>query len=300
MRIEIGTILIGLFAMLFVLSTALLIGALIKLHHYRQKLEHANQLVAEKQRNPTIISHEIRTPLTVIYGSAQLLADEMAGPLNARQAELVNRIQTNSMVVHSMAEDFLVEAQLDARLFNLRIHKVDLRSLAREVVRELRTVHAQDAELHLDVHGRPLWVEGDRLLLRQALTNLINNAVTHSATHAQVWIRVVENDDEAILEVTDNGSGMTFDERKDLFTPFVSGRTRKPGAGMGMMITQKIAAIHGGRILVDTISSKGTTFLFMLPYRFHDPLTAAESAPAHSASPVSISARKESEWHSRH
>lgn len=229
----------------------------------REEADRAAQLLASRLERPSVFSHEVRTPLALIKGAAELLAEESPGPLNDRQREFVTTITSNAEHVIGMAEDLLTEARLSSRLFRLETERVDLRPLVQETVQALRRIHP--VPLRLAGTGRPLYVEADRGLLRQALVNVITNAVRHAGPDVTVTVEVSEGEGQAIVAVSDDGIGMSERERETLFQPFAVGSTHRPGTGLGMMITESIVTEHGGRVLVDTVDAHGTTVFVTLP-----------------------------------
>ena len=220
-------------------------------------------------RRPNVLSHELRTPLTVVRGAAELLLDESAGPLNPDQRRFVQTIAENSNQVIEMASDLLAEASLESDLFNLRLEWTEMRQLVRKCVAQLRRVHT--ASIRLDNHGAPLRMQVDPRLMGQAVTNVVNNAARHAGEGVSILVRVTESDETVTVSVSDDGTGMPPQDRALLFTPFATGGSRRPGTGLGMMITQRIVELHGGRILVDTISRKGTTVFLTLPRTWREP-----------------------------
>ena len=224
--------------------------------------EQLRALVKKRVERPNVFSHEVRTPLALIKGAAELLADESPGPLNPRQREFVTTIATNAEQVIALAEDLLAEARIDAQLFELRTERLDVRALVRGTVRDARRIHPNP--IRLENQGPPLHLMGDRALLGQVLWNLVNNACRHSDAAVPVTVSVTQGDAEVIVAVTDEGEGMSDDERARLFEPFSTG-SQRPGTGLGMMITERIVTQHGGRLLVDTTPGRGTTVFFVLP-----------------------------------
>lgn len=222
-----------------------------------------HELVEARVERPQVFSHEVRTPLALISGAAELLAEQSPGPLNERQLEFVRTIATNARQVNGIAEDLLVEAQLAANLFTLRPAEVDLRALVRQTVREVRRI--AETEISLVNQGPPILLEADPDLLRQAMWNLVNNAVRHAGEGVRVQVEVSLGEQEAIVHVGDDGEGMTPTEREHLFDAYVVGSSRRPGTGLGMMITQQVVQLHGGRILVETQPGQGTVIFVALP-----------------------------------
>lgn len=235
-------------------------------HRYQKtkiELDMLRKVHSQYIRNPSILAHEIRSPLTVLIGNSELLHDEAFGKLNSRQLELVSRIEANAQLLRDMAEDFLTDARLDAELFELKLQFFDIVPLIRQIADDL--VSVRHANVTVTRRGLPIRLQADKRLIRQALTNLINNAINHAGAEAHVNVRPYRNDEGCVIEINDTGAGMTEQEREKLFQPFATGNTRQPGAGLGMVITQKIINLHQGRILVDSIAQHGTTIFVILP-----------------------------------
>lgn len=215
-----------------------------------------------------ILSHEIRTPLSLIKGAAELLADESAGTLNSDQRHFVETITDNSERVIAMAEDFLTDAKLDSPNFTLTYSQFDLRELLRDTARELREVN--DAQIFLRDRGEPLILNADRVLMRHVAWNLINNAVRHAGTESCIEVRTYPTVEGAVVEIRDDGRGMTPTERSDLFTPFAHvgtpTTTTGSGTGIGLGIVERIVRLHHGRIIVDTLTGKGTSIHVVTPW----------------------------------
>ncbi|WP_344357042.1 HAMP domain-containing sensor histidine kinase [Brachybacterium phenoliresistens] len=209
-----------------------------------------------------MLSHEIRTPLALVRGAGELLAEESPGPLNRRQRSFVATIVDNTTLVIGMAEGFLLEARWDAGTPALDCTAVDVRALARETVLELRRIRRRPVEL--DSRGGPLVLEVDAGMIRQVLWNLLGNAIRHAGPEARVSVRVDETVEGAVIEVADDGAGMDEQARDALFAPGGSGHPE--GTGIGMDVITRIVDAHGGRIVVDTLSRRGTRIMVVLPW----------------------------------
>lgn len=224
---------------------------------------HLHRLEARRADQVSVLSHEIRTPLAVILGSAELLAEQAPGPLTERQSVFIRRILDNATRMQSLAEQLLMQARIEAGLFEVHPATVDIRALMRSVVEDLAQV--AEVPIVLDTLGAPVRAYIDAQLIRQVVTNLIMNAV-HSDPHSsRVEVRVVAGDDQVMVSVSDGGTGMTDHQRDRLFRRFSSGQPLGNGTGIGLFISQQLIEMHGGRIFVDTISGKGTTMMFTLP-----------------------------------
>ena len=216
----------------------------------------------EEKSSARLLSHEIRTPLTLVKGAADLLAEETPGPLTPTQRYFVDTIVDNTSLVVGMAEDFLLEARLEAGAPTLDLASVDVRELVRGTVLELRRIRS--AAVNLDSRGEPLVLEVDRVMIRQVLWNLLNNAVRHAGPGAEVTVRVEATSEGATIAVADDGEGMDPDRRAELFSPRSSGHPE--GTGLGMGVIRQIVDAHGGRVVVDSLARRGTRILIVLPW----------------------------------
>ena len=134
-----------------------------------------------------------------------------------------------------MAEGLLLQARIEAQLFDLHVVPVDLRALVRTTVRDMRQLVAQRAQ-RITVHcpARMERVDADGRLLRQALINLLQNASRHTTHGGAIEIRVLDNDDDVVMSVLDDGDGMSAEDRARLFQRFALGAPRwatAPGWG---------------------------------------------------------------------
>jgi two-component system OmpR family sensor kinase len=226
-------------------------------------------------------SHELRTPLTTIVGVMEL---HRAGALPAgpRLDDALRRADREAQRMSGLLEDLLLLARLDQGR-PLAIEPVDLGQLTADVVYDARLSHP-DRPIQVDVRPIPL-VPGDETRLRQVVTNLVANAVTHTGPGTEVRVQV--HLDRAasgtvgpacLLEVSDDGPGMTANEARHVFDRFYrvdAGRGRagpawperrpRGGAGLGLSIVSSIVAAHGGQVSVRTAPGQGATFRVALP-----------------------------------
>lgn len=224
------------------------------------------RLRATAQRNAdqiSVVSHEIRTPLALMKGASDLLAEGTPGPLTPSQERFIKTISSNCHSVISLAEDLLIQARIDAGMFELHLQRVNFRSLATKVISELRLLHT--LAIALDCPGAPPRAWADAELMRQALTNLINNAVIHAHDATLVTVRIIDTDQQILVSVSDDGAGMSPAERQQLFERFSSGKPLRDGTGLGLVITRQIVQMHGGGVFVDSTPQRGTTMMFSLP-----------------------------------
>jgi two-component system OmpR family sensor kinase len=213
----------------------------------------------------TDASHELRTPLTTIRGFAELYRQGAARDVEM----LMSRIESESRRMGLLVEDLLLLARLDAQR-PLERHRVDLLALATDAVHDAQSI-APKRRIAMDVFDGPGTPEvlGDEARLRQVLSNLVSNALQHTPEDAGITVRVGTHDDNAVLEVIDEGPGMTQEDAQRVFERFYradSSRARASGGtGLGLSIVDSLVYAHGGTVSVTTAPGRGCRFEVNLP-----------------------------------
>ena len=219
--------------------------------------EHARSSEDRMRRFITDASHELRTPLTTIRGFAELYRQGAANDVEL----LMNRIESESRRMGLLVEDLLLLARLDAQR-PLERHRVDLLALASDAVHDARSIAPKRA-IAMEVFDGPGTPEvmGDDARLRQVLGNLVANALQHTPETAGITVRVGTDRAEAILEVSDEGPGMSTEDAHRVFERFYradSSRARASGGtGLGLSIVDSLVYAHGGTVSVTTAPGRG-------------------------------------------
>ncbi|HZP47276.1 MAG TPA: ATP-binding protein [Vicinamibacterales bacterium] len=206
------------------------------------------------------IAHEFRNGLATIHGYSKLLDLDALPPSYRPYVEGI-RAETNSL--SEVVTNFLNFA----RPAQLTLSHIDLRAICERAADDVR---AEVRELggSLELRGEFAIVDGDEVLLRQAISNLLRNAVEACAGAAARPIIVVHSDIDrgqhvTRLTVSDNGPGVPADLRDRIFRPFVT--SKRNGTGLGLALVQKIVVYHNGRIIALPGSNAGATFQVTLP-----------------------------------
>ena len=199
------------------------------------------------------IAHELRNPMAVIAGYTQLLSKKTDQSLRPT----VDAITKEINVMNRIISDFLSFA----RPAELAVSDVDLKKIIENCIDTLVSGR-NNIETHLDVENLPV-IKGDEILLRQAFTNLIQNAAEAMPNGGDLTVKSSTGD---FLEVTlsDTGPGIAGDLADKIFLPFFT--TKDRGTGLGLSLVQKIIVSHGGTISVDG-SDRGATFRIKLPLK---------------------------------
>ncbi|GIJ49598.1 hypothetical protein Val02_64840 [Virgisporangium aliadipatigenens] len=232
----------------------------------RAELDVLAEQVERRAEQVAALGHELRTPLTMIKGAADLLLERTPGPLTPQQERFLQVIGHQCTNVVALCESLLTQAKIEAGLFDPRLEPADVSVLARDVVTAMRPLCAQRRQhITLDTPQVAPRIPADPLLISQALTNLVSNASRFTTIGGSIDVRVMAVDTGVAVYVTDDGAGMSREQRRQLFRRFATGRPLEDGTGLGLVITKTIVELHGGSIMVDTASARGTTFLFTLP-----------------------------------
>lgn len=217
------------------------------------------------------ISHELRAPLTSIYGFAETLL---------RRGELFDEVQRKTFLSYIASEserltgivDALLDvAELDSGDLQVELTTTDVGNVVREVVEDVRSEVA-DAQGNghnfvIELADEPLGAEADAEKLRRVLVNLIDNAIKFSPDGGTVSVTGKRNPDAIELRVSDEGVGIPIEERERIFRKFFRGSSSvlSGGTGLGLFITRGLLNAMGGRIWVDSVEGKGSTFALELP-----------------------------------
>jgi two-component system OmpR family sensor kinase len=209
-------------------------------------------------------SHELRTPVTTIRGYAELYR---SGGLDepVELTEAMRRTEQEAMRMGALVEDLLRLARLDEGRPTAR-RRVDLSALAADAVRDAGAT-APERAITLDAPA-PVVVEGDEDGLRQVVANLVGNALVH-APGAAIVVRVTVEGDRAVLDVADDGPGMSEPDAARAFERFyradASRSRQRGGSGLGLSIVDAIARAHGGSARITSAPGQGTTVTVELP-----------------------------------
>ena len=251
----------------FFLTLFLFIRSCWMYKNNQAEIARLKKLTEVRSDQVSVLSHEIRTPLALIKGATELLLEGNPGPLTNQQSIFLDTIGQNCEHLISLAEDLLVQAKIQAGLFKLHLELVDVKSIVRLAVNQSRFL-TEKREQHFVTNYPQLGLRiyaDDRLVL-QALNNLILNASRHTSINGHIYVSLTKNDTCAVISITDDGAGMSVEDRRKLFKKFASGRPLGDGTGLGLVITKQIIELHGGQIMIDTSLGRGTTVLFTLPY----------------------------------
>jgi signal transduction histidine kinase len=230
--------------------------------------------IQAKDRVLACRSHELRTPLNVIIGFAGTLLLKRPGALTPDQERQLRIIQSSAKHLLSLINDLLDLAKIDSGVMELDPEPIRLADLQHEVVEALRVLAgSKGLALEAGPVDPGLTLRADRRLLRQILLNLASNAIKYTESGSvRLEARRQDSDGERpliALSVVDTGIGITPEGQAQLFQPFrrlgEPPSSRPEGTGLGLHLSQRMAALLGGRIAVASEYGKGSRFTLELP-----------------------------------
>lgn len=199
--------------------------------------------------------HELSTPLTPLAGYLHLLRKGRMGEVSAQQAKALESMSSAVARLARIVENVSDLASLDGPQA-LHREQVDADALAEAVVAEVQPF-ARDARVEVAVrHAGETFAVADARKLRQALSNVVASAVQFSPHGGAVLVEVTHDTERLRLAVYDQGPGMSRAEAEDLLEPFQRTARReelkRPGSGLALSVAGRIAAAHGGRLVVES------------------------------------------------
>ncbi len=220
------------------------------------------------------VAHDLKNPLGVITGRTEMMADFLqATPISADKVHSqIKHIRDSAERLIGMVDSLLTDAMADALNISIRHEPIDVPALVTEVVEASRPLLDKKRQgIEVDA-PESLTVSGDPDRLREAIDNLVSNAIKYSPIGGRIAMSVHAQGDDAMIRVSDNGPGLSPEDMSRLFGRFQR-LSAKPTAGesstgLGLSIVKRIVELHGGQITVESGGpGSGTTFTLALPLK---------------------------------
>ena len=247
-------------------ETGEITGALVLFHDITE-LKKIDQVRRDFVAN---VSHELRTPLSILRGYIETLLDSPKTP-REELTRILRVMQRHSNRLELLVEELLTLAQLESENPDLQLGNVDLSSFFREIIRDWeKKLTSKQLNVIVDVPSDLSPIQVDRTRLREALYNLLDNAVKYSREQSDIRLSARGRDGEIELSVSDDGIGISREDLPRIFERFYrADKARSPdkirGTGLGLAIVKHIAQLHGGRVEAESELEKGTTIRVILP-----------------------------------
>lgn len=226
---------------------------------------------AEQQKDDfiSIASHELKTPLTSLRAFMQLLQKEYSEQTNGKINYLLDRALKQTDKLSELVNDLLDVSRIESGKLQFRKITFDFDTLIKEVVAEILLTN-KNSEIYISGTVKQV-VYADRDRISQVIINLLTNAIKHSESKSKIIIGVSKLKKEILVKVQDYGVGIPKEMQEKIFHRFfradMGKNTIVPGLGLGLYISSEIIKRQGGKLWVESVVGKGSTFYFNLPIR---------------------------------
>jgi signal transduction histidine kinase len=222
--------------------------------------------VVQRRQLTADVAHELRTPLTNIQGYLEAIKD---GVVEADD-ETIDTLHTQTIHLANLIEDLRILAVADAGALALnKSHGSPVGPIEDSVAHFSQRAREREIDLAVTVSGSEVEVDFDETRVRQIVSNLVENALTHTPNNGRINIELLGEADGLKMSVSDSGAGISEHDLPRIFDQFYRAdhsRTRATGgAGLGLTIVKRLVEAHGGDISVTSEPGQGTTFIVFLP-----------------------------------
>lgn len=232
-------------------------------------ISHYKKLDMLKSEFVSTVSHDLRSPLTLMRGYATMLT--MVGATNEQQREFVRKILDSVDQMARLVDNLLDLGRIEAGV-GLNLERLPLEPVLQDVIESLRPQAAnKQIALRVQLEEGMEPVEVDPTLFRQAVANLVDNAIKYTPAGGSVTVRAFQGDGRQTVRVEDTGLGIAPTDQARLFERFYRARRkeslREKGTGLGLAIVKSIVEQHGGKVSLESRLGAGSAFTLEVPLR---------------------------------
>lgn len=235
----------------------------------RETVVRLQQLDGMKSDFLATIQHELRTPLTAIMGMTDLLEMAWGSWGDEQKLDALNDVQVSAKSLYEIVETILDYSMLESSRVHLSVGAYGLREITEEAIEDL-TPLLRRSDVSIDVRvPAAIKVRADGQRLTQVMKALIDNAVKFSPEKAKVLVRASQQNGRVQLQVVDRGIGISRQHQRQIFDRFFqvdnTATRRYGGTGMGLALVKQLVELQQGRVKVESVEGKGSTFTVTLP-----------------------------------
>jgi signal transduction histidine kinase len=234
----------------------------------REQAERSDQV---KSAFLASMSHELRTPLNAVINFTTFVIDGDTGPINEEQSELLTEVVTSARHLLDLINDVLDMSKIEAGSLKLFVEdNISVNAIVDSVTSTARSlIGGKPIRIKTDTNPDLPLIAGDRQRILQILLNIMSNACKFT-DEGEIVVTAKQRNDEVVVAVSDTGPGIAPEDRALVFEAFKqtkSGLQSGGGTGLGMPIAKSLAEAHGGRLWLESVPGKGSTFYVALPIK---------------------------------
>ncbi len=234
---------------------------------FNSMLERLDSAFETQRQFTSDASHELRTPMSVISAQCELALESPKSTEEYYNALQV--IDRQSKKMSALISDMLDYTRLEQNAYGYKLEKLDFSALAKSVCSDMALINDRGINLSFDIMP-DIFVNGNSQLLARLMSNLISNAYRYGKPEGHINVTLSQNDENAVLAVSDDGIGISDSDIGKIFDRFYRADPSRfgKGTGLGLSIVKEIAYLHNGKITVDSELGHGSTFKFTMPKLF--------------------------------
>ncbi len=250
-----------------------------ELRNQNRELDELNkQLAARSERNTRILagmSHEIRTPMHAIMAFAELMEQEVLGPLTDKQQDAVGNVRQAAEHLMTLLNDVIDLHRAEVGKLELHLTPVPVEESIDAVYHIIHGLAwEKQINVRISIEPEDIIVNADERRTKQVLHNLLSNAITASPQGEEITIQARKTSQEAVISIIDHGPGIPAEYHEKIFEEFAqynNGAQSGPSGGLGLPVSRNLVELHGGELTVISEVDKGSTFTFTLPLAEENP-----------------------------
>ena len=240
-----------------------------KLYQSERELTHKiSEQMEQRLWYSRALAHELKTPLTPLLATIDLM---LSSDLEEPVSSYVQNIESGARDLYQRVNDLLDIAKGEVNLLALKYSKVDINALFDEIIEyELPMIMADGLTLDVNIPNMLPKTYADEHRLRQVILNLLDNAVKYAPRRGRIAVSAVEEEEYITVSISDNGHGISVDDRKHLFQPYTrlyKKKDNKSGLGLGLSLAKMLIELHGGKIWLEDNDEPSSTFKFSIPIK---------------------------------
>ena len=233
--------------------------------------EKLSELNIEKNRYIGMVAHDLRNPIGVAESFSYILTEDFDDIPKEQKLEFLNYINQSCSFSLNLIHDFLDISKIEAGIFDLNLSEQDYIAFIRSsIIQNEMLAKNKSQTIFVKTSHNFILANFDRNKIQQVVNNLLSNAIKYSFPNTKIIIDISLEDSEIVTQIIDQGQGIPEMELSKLFQPFQTTSARPTAAnekstGLGLAIVKKIIEAHRGKIKVESLVGKGSTFTFSIP-----------------------------------